>query len=541
MKIWPWGFIGLTLTIFACGSSQPASPNTTPTNKELVNASAQLTEATPPSASSACAPMATQVPLQPANDTELPFERLNFRPTDVDATDTTLTFRSKRYEFTFCKGDRTWGINSLEASPPEEEDYAEYFDSLGNPDYEAIPHEGQTYQARVRLEASWLGGEQAPNDLERVIFELLKPGDSEPLSKVLYTNKDIIERNLGASAGIPTVTQALAADNTLWLSIGFEQGEGASGITTIVQYQIDTDEIAVWQPTQLGNTQINDLAVTATDEGTTVWLGTQYSGEGNPYLPAQGLVAYRPTDNHIENYTVENSPLIGAIPTRLWVDGENLWAATANGVCEVNWANINVNDSWACWQFTIMADIPTNQNLYPSLLSDTPIEQLNSSETMELLWLADTDISTPGSTVRYEINYQTGLTAQLNQGADYYIGPEENPDDGYFWWPGQDWSWNGERFVRPLDQVAVNYVGGGPQGIGPDHYANYVADWQTMRGEFELLSLTPDTTEIKYYSAWIDGAGIDPWVTLTKATNASLDAVNPTDDMLTHLKQAAKN
>ncbi|MEM8615043.1 MAG: hypothetical protein AAGF93_23765, partial [Cyanobacteria bacterium P01_H01_bin.105] len=192
------------------------------------------------------------------------------------------------------------------------------------------------------------------------------------------------------------------------------------------------------------------------------------------------------------------------------------------------------------WRFTAMADIPANRELYSSLLSETSIGQLDAVDPVELLWLADTDISTPEASVRYEIQYAPGVTTQLDQGADYYVGPEDSSDDGYFWWPGRDWSWNGNRFVRPWDQVAVNYVGGGPQGIGPDEYENFVADWKTMRGEFELLDLTADTTEIKYYSAWIDGEDIEPWVTVIAATNATRETPNPTDEVLVDLKQAAE-
>ena len=95
--------------------------------------------------------------------------------------------------------------------------------------------------------------------------------------------------------------------------------------------------------------------------------------------------------------------------------------------------------------------------------------------------------------------------------------------------------------MRPWDQVAVNYVGGGPQGIGPTEYESFVADWQAMRGEFELLTLTPDVTEIIYYSAWIDGEDLEPWVTVTEAANAPLDTANPTDVVLTDLKKAAQS
>ncbi|NEZ55517.1 hypothetical protein [Adonisia turfae] len=535
MKIWRWGCIGLVVAISACGPGEQATaPDSPGPNGADVTTTAAAT--------AACDPMESQVPLQAATEVDLPFERFDFRPTEVEATESTLIFRGRRYGFTFCKRDRTWGVEALEVAPPVEEDYAEYFESLGDPDYETIASQEQSYQARVRLDASWVeGSETLENDLEQVIFELIKPGDSEPTAQVLYTNTDIIERELGATAGVPTITQTLVTDDALWWSIGFEQGEGASGIATVVQYQLDQDEIVLWQPSELGNAQITDLALTTADDEATLWLGTQYSGEGNPFLPAKGLVAFRPADNTVKTYTVENSPLIGAIPTRLWAEEETLWVATANGVCEIDWTAIDTNDSWACWRFIARTDIPTDQDLYASLLAETPMEQLDGTTTVEVLWLADTDISTPESSVRYEISYEPGITTEISQGADYYMGPEENPDDGYFWWPGQDWSWNGERFVRPWDQVAVNYVGGGPQGIGPTEYESFVADWQAMRGEFELLTLTPDVTEIIYYSAWIDGEDLEPWVTVTEAANAPLDTANPTDVVLTDLKKAAQS
>ncbi|MEM8615013.1 MAG: hypothetical protein AAGF93_23615, partial [Cyanobacteria bacterium P01_H01_bin.105] len=391
MKIWRWGYIGLLFAISACNSGQSTEQATLPEPIEIAASAALETEA-------ACPPMDARVPLQPATEAELPFERFNFRPTAVEATETTLAFRGNRYGFVFCKRDRTWGIESITPEPTEEADYAEYFEALAEPDYEIITGQDRVYQARVRLDASWLDDETAAaadDDLEQIIFELIKPGEKEPVAKVLYTNTDILERELGASAGVPTVTQTLVTDDALWWSIGFEQGEGASGIATVVQYQIDEDEIVLWQPSELGNAQITDLALTTTDNEMTLWLGTQYSGEGNPYLPAQGLVAYSPADDTVQTYTVEDSPLIGAIPTRLWVDDDMLWTATANGVCEIDWAAIESNDSWECWRFTAMADIPANRELYSSLLSETSIGQLDAVDPVELLWLADTDISTP--------------------------------------------------------------------------------------------------------------------------------------------------
>ncbi|MEA5463577.1 hypothetical protein [Leptothoe sp. PORK10 BA2] len=555
MKIWRWGWLGLVVAASACGlvKQVDGSPSVTGPQGSPLDGTESLADVTD---NNSCGPMTSQVPLQPATDTELPSERFDFRPTTVEATDTTLTFTGKRYEFTFCKLDRTWGIQSLEPAPAKtaeeaEAEYAEYFEALAEPDYETITAQEQSYQARVRLDASWLDREGGPsnNDIEQVVFELIKPGESQPVAKVLYTNTDIIQRELGETAGVPNVTRALATDEALWWSIGFEQGEGASGITTVVQYTFETDEITLWQPTDLGSAQITDLAVTnaETTSGTetTLWLGTQYSGEGNPYLPAKGLVAYSPAKNTVQTYTVENSPLPGAIPTRLWAEGDDLlWVATANGVCEVDWTAIDQANNWDCWRFTAMADLPMNQALYPSLLAETALDRPDGSppaeSPVELLWLADTDITTPESPLRYEISYAPGLTTELSQGAEYYVDPEDAPDEGYFWWPGQDWSWQGQRFGRYWDQVAVNYVGGGPQGIGPTDYETYVADWKIMRGEFELLNLTTETTEITYYSAWIDQTGIEPWVTVTAATNATRDAANPTEAILTELKQAAQ-
>ncbi|NEP61690.1 MAG: hypothetical protein F6K31_32850 [Symploca sp. SIO2G7] len=519
MEIWRWGYLGLAMAIMACSAGQ-----TTATDSDAAS----------------CGPMATQVPLH--STAELPFERFDFRPNEVEVTETTLSFKGQRYGFTFCKRDRTWGVQSLEFTPASEADYLDYYDSLANPDYKTVTSQTQTYQARVRLDAPWLVEEQESNaPSERVIFELIKPGENQPVAQVLYTNTDIVDRELGSTAGVPTITRTLTTADALWWAIGFEQGEGASGITTVVQYQIQTDQIVLWQPSELGNAQITDLALTTVDDEPILWLGTQYSGEGNPYLPAKGLVAYRPTIDTIQAYTTENSPLIGAIPTRLWAEDTILWVATGNGVCAVQWATIAASDSWDCWQFTARANVADNQALYASLLADLPFAQLDAATSpVELLWLAETDIFTPDSPKRYEIGYDPGIVTQLNEGADYYVEPKNNIDDGYFWWPGKDWSWNGQRFVRPWDQVAVNHVGGGPQGIGPSNYGTYVSDWQIMRGEFELLNLTQKTTDIRYYSAWIDAAGIEPWVTVTKAANPPLDQINPTEAVLMELKQVAR-
>ena len=210
MKIWRWKYFGIGIASALILAACSPRPQTAPAETEPELA------AEPAETVVACDPMDERVALQSETDIELPFERFDFRPTSVEATESTLTFKGRRYAFTVCKRDRTWGVEALDVEPPKEEDYAEYFASLGDPDYEPITSQNQTYEARVRLDAPWIDEEPvSENDLEQVVFELIKPGESEPVAQVLYTNTDIIERELGASAGVPTITRAVATDNAL--------------------------------------------------------------------------------------------------------------------------------------------------------------------------------------------------------------------------------------------------------------------------------------------------------------------------------------
>ena len=72
-------------------------------------------------------------------------------------------------------------------------------------------------------------------------------------------------------------------------------------------------------------------------------------------------------------------------------------------------------------------------------------------------------------------------------------------------WPGKDWVWNGNKFIRPFDGVFLNYFGGAPGGIStwknpekqrPEIYA--------MRGELELIKLSKNATTVKHYSGRVD-------------------------------------
>ena len=212
MNTWRWGcWIGLVIFAGAC-SSAPVADTPPTAADDNISESADVAEP------ASCDPIDDQIPLQPAADGELPFERLNFRPLEVDATEDTLSFKSQRYSFRFCKRDRTWGVTALNPAAESEEDYAAYFEALSEPDYETIADDDRTYQARVRLDASWLKDETASggDDLEQVIFELIKPGDGQPISKVLYGNTEFVERELGASGGVPKLSRSLVADDGLW-------------------------------------------------------------------------------------------------------------------------------------------------------------------------------------------------------------------------------------------------------------------------------------------------------------------------------------
>ncbi|MEM1242859.1 MAG: hypothetical protein AAGI45_23760, partial [Cyanobacteria bacterium P01_H01_bin.26] len=152
MKSWRWGCLGFAIAMAACGQGEAVQ--------------------SPQPAPAACAPMESEAALQPESETLLPFERFDFRPTAVAATDTTLTFEGEYYSFTLCKRDRTWGVQTLTPTPRTEADYADYYQALAEPDYEPVTG-AETYRARVRLDAAWLDDESAPSDsLEQVIFEV---------------------------------------------------------------------------------------------------------------------------------------------------------------------------------------------------------------------------------------------------------------------------------------------------------------------------------------------------------------------------------
>jgi hypothetical protein len=95
-------------------------------------------------------------------------------------------------------------------------------------------------------------------------------------------------------------------------------------------------------------------------------MGTNISGEGNQYIPASGLVAYRPDSQNLSSgavtsYNVNNSPLVGAIPDKLRLEDDTLWVSTGNGVCKLKWQAADNPASWSCWRFALMAKLPSEE------------------------------------------------------------------------------------------------------------------------------------------------------------------------------------
>lgn len=492
------------------------------------------------------------------------FDQFNFQPESLEVTDSVVVVETPRYTFSLCKGNGEWSILSTD-SVEEAFDYAQHLAKIADPDYESIELAGETYQYRVRLQAQWLSEANQPDTQpaeaigqegsdgsaaeteDAVIFEL-KKSDGEMVSEQLYTLSELQEASLGASLGVPSIAGAVvtgaedASTANIWFAASASQGEGDSGFASLIQYSVASGDFMVSQPEDIQGDQITAIAATGSasaaskQEPLTLWLGTKQSGEGNPYYPASGLVAYQPAlepdaadadaadadaadadAQAITGYTITNSPMVGAIPYQLAVADELLWVSTGNGVCEVQWKTITEADSWDCWRFTTTAALPSEGvDIYETFLATEPAATLKG-KTLEALWVTqsqpeaglDTDNT---ANVRYEVTYEKGFEAELSQGGYKPTNPvaRRAVDDEPIFWPGRQWHWAGERFERTLDEVSLNYVGGGPYGLVSSRATSgFDFDHRAIRGEFDLLSLTEETTKVRYYSGWVNGEDIE--------------------------------
>ncbi len=431
-----------------------------------------------------------------------------------------IKFQTQHYDFVFCRGDSSWTVQpgTWVSEIPTNQTTEESLTQLANPKYQTIEVEGASYQYRVLLEPNPFP--DFTEQPEKVIFELIVPESGEPQQQILYTLEQLQAAQIGSDLGLPRVTSANVVGNRIFWSVAAEQGEGFSGVATVVSYNPQNQKFAVIQPEKIQGVQITDIAISGTAKNPVLWMGTQYSAEGSPYIPAMGLVAYRPDLENLNSGTlntfhIRNSPMVGAIPHRLLREGESLWVGTGNGICQVDWKTADSNDSWSCWRVTTMAKVPSQSPpLYPSLLSKDAIATIEL-ETVEVLWWSPLSYDTRVG--RYEVRYEPGLTATLEQQG---LLREETPPPDWLapaYWAGNNWHWQGERFVRGFDEVSLDYFGGGPSGIASNQFGfdpNRPSDTYAIRGDLELMEISEDSTTVKYFSAWVEDDSLTPYVAI---------------------------
>ncbi|MBD2445805.1 hypothetical protein H6G76_01290 [Nostoc sp. FACHB-152] len=494
-------------------------------------------------------PKAEVVYLPIQNKNEGFYDRFDLHIRNIVANDDTINFQTLKQDFVFCRANNTWTVQKgtlpKQFQPPI--NYAAFTQDLINPKFKNINFQGKNYQYRVVKEPNYTVGsdnnlsrQEVPDPTkDKIIFELITPNSKNPHRQTVYTLKDLQNAAVkagfsaeGNQLGFPRVTSSVIYGEKIWWSIAFEQGEGNNGIATIISYDPKTDKFNLIQPDALAFTQITDLAITGNPNNPTFWIGTNVSGEGNLYIPAKGLVAYRPDDKNpnsgsLSAYTTHNSSLVGAIPDKLRLENDILWVSTANGVCQVKWQAADNPKNWSCWRFAAMAKLPETLPLYSALTNKTQAASLSGNNTIEVLWWSPVNFQTNKG--RYEVTYPQGFTTKLNEGASIYefqrsLPPGKPPVD----WPGFEWHWNGERFVRALDEVSLNLSGGGPTGIGSGQLNPEVPiNWNAMRGDLELVDISPNSTSIKYYSGWVDEAKLQPYLTVVPQTKPQNPQPNP--------------
>lgn len=475
------------------------------------------------------------------------YERFDYRIKKIVPDDNLIRFRSNNYDFVFCRSDGSWTVEPLEITSEQDEvkTNEELLAKAAAPTYETLELNGKSYQYRATLEPNPFPDFKV--EPEKVVFELLTPGSEKPQTQTLYTLASVKQSKTGERLGLPKITAALTYDNRLFWTVSSEQGEGNGGIATIVSYEPEKNEISVIQPGAIKGEQITDLVIAGEPANPTFWMGTKLSAEGNPYLPAKGLVAYRPEPSNLKSgsvkaYDIQNSTIVGAIPTQLWLEKDQLWLGTGNGICRVKWVAADNPQNWSCWRFALMAELPRDGlPIYSKLLNDNEeadatIQPASEGEKIEVLWWSPLDYETRAG--RYEVRYGEGFGLLLEQGASSWPDSlKSSVDLPPINWPGGTWNWQGNRFVRGFDQVGLNYVGGGPSGIGPTEVdAEGRVDVNTIRGDLELLKLTDNSTDLKYYSGWVEEDLLKPYLTVVPQQRPETTQVNPLKAVAEELK-----
>lgn len=144
---------------------------------------------------------------------------------------------------------------------------------------------------------------------------------------------------------------------------------------------------------------------------------------------------------------------------------------------------------------------------------------------------------------RYEVRYDKGFTVTLDeQGAELLppdvakIRAEIQPGKPPLYWKGFEWNWNGSHLVRGFDAVASNYSGGGVQGIGSELAVGEPNNWNAMRGDLDLLSLSAKSTSVRYYSGWVDETLLQPYLTVVPQEPPANPQPNPLDAIAKQLQ-----
>ena len=477
------------------------------------------------------------------------FDQFNFRPESVTIYADTIAVETTDYTFYYCPPDKAWVPLSNETESPGYRGYDT--DEIANPAYQSIEVNGEVYEYRTRLEADWLDEretttesileESSERDEDTVHFELKLP-NGEEINRELYTVSELQAAKLGASLGVPEIAGADVVEGAIWFAATASQGEGDSGFASLIKYELETETLSVAQPEEIQGDQINDLVATQQDDEVTLWLGTQRMGEGVPFFPADGLVAYRPESEEIETYTITNSPLVGAIPYALALEEDRLWVATGDGTCRVKWRRIETANSWDCWRLTAKATVPgEGVDLYQSFLATEPKAELTARE-VEVLWAAesygrDREADEPEFT-RYEVVYEPGFETTLSQGG-YRVADAAAKRAAMgeaIFWPGRQWHWAGDRFRRGLDEVSLNLVGGGPYGLVSSTTGNGLRfNHNAIRGAFDLLDLTAEGTKVRYYSGWVNAGDLEVYPRMEQVKRPKKMKPNPLTKMASDL------
>ncbi len=167
---------------------------------------------------------------------------------------------------------------------------------------------------------------------------------------------------------------------------------------------------------------------------------------------------------------------------------------------------------------------------FPSFLSQEKIGLLDSEKIEVLWWAGNQEMGDKG---RYEIKHEAGISFTVAQGNTSWQNIHDNFTEKKSWqapiyWLGKEWYWRNGKFQRGFDSVPLNAFGGGATGvIIPSNNYTYPLNLAAIRGDLDLINLTDSTTEIKYYSAWVDSKLLTPYLTLIPAPEFSQTQENP--------------